>query len=100
MEEFDRLANRIDLEEIEDQQISRYVHRLQVSIRDQVSLQTLYTLNGAVTQSKKIEYQHLKEGSKFSNHNLKSSNSPANKGKQPMFTPWSQPVVRENSGVN
>ena len=87
MEEFDRLANRNDLEDTEDQQISRYVHGLRVSIRDQVSLQTLYTLNGAVTLSKKIEYQHLKEGLKFSNHNLKSSNSTVNKGKQPMFTP-------------
>ena len=56
MEEFDRLANRNDLEEIEDQRISRFVHWLRVSIRDQVSLQTLYTLNDAITLSKKIEY--------------------------------------------
>ena len=56
MEEFDRLANRSDLEETEDQRISRFVHELRVSIRDQVSLQTLYTLNEAVTLSKKIEY--------------------------------------------
>ena len=34
MEEFDRLANRNDLEEIEDQRISRFLHGLQVSIRD------------------------------------------------------------------
>ena len=32
MEEFDRLANRNDLEETKDQQISRFVHGLQVSI--------------------------------------------------------------------
>ena len=56
MEKFDRLANRNDLEETEDQRISRFVHGLQVSIQDQVSLQTLYTLNKAVTLSKKIEY--------------------------------------------
>ena len=56
MEEFGRLANCNDLEETEDQQISRFVHRLRVSIRDQVSLQTLYTLNEVVTLSKKIEY--------------------------------------------
>ena len=86
MEEFDRLANRNDLEEIEDQRISRFVHWLRVSIRDQVSLQTLYTLNDAITLSKKIEYQHLKAGSKLSNHSSKSSNSTANKGKQPIFT--------------
>ena len=48
MKEFDRLANRSDLEETEDQQISRFVHKLQVSIRDQVFLQTLYTLNEVV----------------------------------------------------
>ena len=81
MEEFDRLANRNDFEEIEDQRISRFVHGLQVSIRDQVSLQTLYTLNEAVTLSKKIEHQHHKGGSKFSNSSLESSNSTANKGK-------------------
>ena len=33
MEGFDRLANRNDLEEIEDQWISRFVHGLRVSIR-------------------------------------------------------------------
>ena len=32
MEEFDRLANRNDLEETKDQQISRFVHGLRVSI--------------------------------------------------------------------
>ena len=100
MEEFDRLANRNDLEETKDQRISRFVHGLRVSIRDQVSLQTLYTLNEVVTLSKKIEYQHLKAGSKFSNHNSEPSSSTINKGKQPMFTPRSQPVARENSGVN
>ena len=56
MEEFDRLANPNDLEETKDQWISRFVHRLRFSILDQVSLQTLYTLNEAVTLSKKIEY--------------------------------------------
>ena len=81
MEEFDRLANHNDLEETEDQQISRFVHGLRVSIRDQVSLQTLYTLNETVTLSKKIEFQHLKIGLKFSNHNSESSGSTANKGK-------------------
>ena len=81
MEEFDRLANRNDLEETEDQQISSFVHGLRVSIRDQVSLQTLYTLNEVVTLSKKIEYQHLRAGSKFSNRNSEPSNSTANKGK-------------------
>ena len=100
MEGFDRLANRNNLEETKDQHISRFVHGLRVSIWDQVSLQTLYTLNEVVTLSKKIEYQHLRAGSKFSNRNLESSNSTANKGKQPMFTPRSQPMVRENSGVN
>ena len=94
MEEFDRLANRNDLEETEDQRISRFVHGLRVSIRDQVSLQTPYTLNEAVTLSKKIEYQYLRAGSKFSNRgskssnrSSKSSNSTTNKGKQSMFTP-------------
>ena len=100
MEEFDRLANRNDLEETEDQRISRFVHGLRVSIWDQVSLQTLYTLNEAVTLSKKIEYQHLRAGSKFSNRNSKPSSSTANKGKQPMFTPQSQPVAKKSSGVN
>ena len=56
MEEFDRLANCNDLEETKDQRISRFVHGLRVSIRNQVSLQTQYTLNEAVTLSKKIEY--------------------------------------------
>ena len=73
---------------------------MRVFIQDQVSLQTLYTLNEAVTLSKKIEYQHFRAGSKFSNRNSKPSSSTANKGKQPMFTPRSQPVARENSGVN
>ena len=100
MEEFDRLVNHNDLEETEDQQISRFVHGLRVSIQDQVSLQTLYTLNEAVTLSKKIEYQHLRASSKFSNRNSEPSSSTANKGKQPMFTPRSQPMARENSGVN
>ena len=81
MEEFDRLANRNDLEETEDQWISKFVHGLRVSIRDRVSLQTLYTLNEAVTLSKKIEYQHLKADSKFSNRNSESSGSTVNKGK-------------------
>ena len=44
MEEFDRLTNCNDLEKTEDQRISRFVHGLRVSIRDQVSLQTLYIL--------------------------------------------------------
>ena len=56
MEKFDKLANRNDLEETKDQRISRFVHGLRVSIRNQVSLQTQYTLNEAVTLSKKIEY--------------------------------------------
>ena len=86
--------------ETKDQRISRFVHGLRVSIRDQVSLQTLYTLNEAITLSKKIEYQHLRAGSKFSNRNSEPSSSTANKGKQPMFTPRSQLVARENSGVN
>ena len=73
---------------------------MRVSIRDQVSLQTLYTLNKAVTLAKKIEYQHLRAGSKFSNRNSEPFSSIANKGKQPMFTPRSQPMARENSGVN
>ena len=81
MEEFDRLANRNDLEETKDERISRFVHGLQVSIKDQVSLQTLYTLNEAVTLSKKIEYQHLRASSKFSNHNSEPSSSTINKGK-------------------
>jgi len=81
MKEFDRLANRNDLKEIEDQRISRFVHWLRVSIRDQVSLHTLYTLNDAVTLSKKIEYQYLKAGSKLSNLSSESSNSITNKGK-------------------
>ena len=84
------MANRNDLEETKDQRISRFVHGLRVSIRDQVSLQTLYTLNEDVTLSKKIEYQHIKAGSKFSNRNSESFSSTANKGKQPMFTPRSQ----------
>ena len=100
MEEFDKLANRNNLEATEDQRIFRFVHGLRVSIRDQVSLQTLYTLNEVVTLSKKIEYQHLRLGSKFSNRNSEPSSSTTNKGKQPMFTPRSQPVARENSGVN
>ena len=100
MEELDRLANHNDLEEIEDQWISKFVHGLRASIYNQVSLQTLYTLNEVVTLSKKIEYQHLREGSKFSNRSLDSSSSTANKSKQPMFTPQSQPMVRENSGIN
>ena len=100
MEEFDRLANHNDLEETEDQRISRFVHGLRVSIRDQVSLQTLYTLNEVVTLSKKIEFQHFRASSKFSSRNSKPSSSTANKGKQPTFTPQSQPVARENSGVN
>ena len=100
MEEFDRLANCNDLEETKDQLISKFVHGLRVSIRNQVSLQTQYTLNEAVTLSKKIEYQHLRAGSNFSNHNSQPSSSTTNKGKQSMFTPRSQPVVRENSGVN
>ena len=56
VEEFDRLANRNDLEETKDQRISRFVHGLRVSIRNQVVLQTQYTLNEAITLSKKIEY--------------------------------------------
>ena len=56
MEKFDKLANCNDLKETEDQWISRFVHGLRVFVRDQVSLQTLYTLNEAVTLSKKIEY--------------------------------------------
>ena len=63
-------------------------------------MQTLYTLNEVVTLFKKIEYQHLRAGSKFSNRNSKPSSSTANKGKQPMFTSQSQPVAGENSGVN
>ena len=59
------MANRNDLEKIEDQ----------------VSLQTLYTLIEVVTLSKKIEYQHLKAGLKFSNHNSEPSSSIANKGR-------------------
>ena len=94
------MANRNDLEETEDQRISKFVHGLRVSIRDQVSIQTLYTLNEAVTLSKKIEYQHLRAGLKFSNRNSEPSSSTANKGKQPVFTPRSQPVARENNGVN
>ena len=94
------MVNCNDLEETEDQRISRFVHGLRVSIQDQVSLQTLYTLNKAVTLSKKIEYQHLRAGSNFSNRNSKPFSSTANKGKQPMFTPRSQPMARENSGVN
>ena len=81
MEKFDKLANRNDLEETKDQRISRFVHGLRVFIRDQVSLQTLYTLNEAITLSKKIEYQHLRAGTKFSNRSLKSSSFTANKGK-------------------
>ena len=38
IEGFDKLANCNDLEETEDQRISRFVQRLRVSIRDQVSL--------------------------------------------------------------
>ena len=57
-------------------------------------------MNEAVTLTKKIEYQHLRAGSKFSIRNLEPSSSTANKSKQPMFTPRSQPVARENSGVN
>ena len=87
MDEFDRLANRSDLEEIEDQGISKFVHGLRVSIRDQVSLQTLYTLNEVVTLSKKIAYQHLRPGLKFSIRSSKSSSFTANKGKQHMFMP-------------
>ena len=87
MEDFDWLKNHNDLEETEDQQISRFVHGLRVSIRDQVSLQTLYSLNKVVTLVKKIEYQHLRTCSKFSNCISKSSSSTTNKGKQPMFTP-------------
>ena len=87
MDEFDRLANCSDLEEIEDQGISKFVHGLRVSIRDQVSLQTLYTLNEVVTLSKKIEYQHLRLGLKFSIRSSKSSSFTANKGKQHMFMP-------------
>ena len=47
MEDFEQLKNCNDLEETEDQQISRFVHGLWVSIQYQVSLQTLYTLNEA-----------------------------------------------------
>ena len=60
MKEFDRLVNHNELGETKDQRISKFVHGLQVSIRDKVSLQTLYTLNKAVTLSKKTEYQHLR----------------------------------------
>ena len=82
------------------QRVSRFVHGLWVSIGDQVSLKTLYTLNEATNLSKKIEYQHLKVGLKFSNRSSESSSCTANKGKQPMFTPRSKLVVRENSDVN
>lgn len=75
------LVNRNDLEETEDQRISKVAHGLRVAIRDKVSSQIIYTANEARPLSKKIEYLHLKAGSKFSNRGSELSNSIANKGK-------------------
>ena len=68
-EEFYRLSARNNLPESEDQQIARFVNGLRVAIRDQVSLQTLYSLNEAVTLAKKVESQQNRTNtrSQFSN---------------------------------
>ncbi|GFZ03662.1 hypothetical protein Acr_16g0002860 [Actinidia rufa] len=72
----------------EDQQIARFVNGLRVAIRDQVSLQTLYSLNEAVTLAKKVESQQNRT-------NTRSQFS--NKGKQPVPSPQSQPVTNSGS---
>ncbi|GFZ18991.1 hypothetical protein Acr_27g0007300 [Actinidia rufa] len=68
-EEFYRLSARNNLPESEDQQIARFVNGLRVAIRDQVSLQTMYSLNEAVTLAKKVESQQNRTNtrSQFSN---------------------------------
>ncbi|GFZ08580.1 hypothetical protein Acr_20g0003880 [Actinidia rufa] len=59
-----------------------------VTIRDQVSLHTLYSLNEAVTLAKKVESQQNRT-------NTRSQFS--NKGKQPVPSPQSQPVTNSGS---
>ncbi|GFZ12948.1 hypothetical protein Acr_23g0013330 [Actinidia rufa] len=68
-EEFYRLSARNNLLKSEDQQIAGFVNGLRVAIRDQVSLQTLYSLNEAVTLAKKVESQQNQTNtrSQFSN---------------------------------
>ncbi|GFY85338.1 hypothetical protein Acr_04g0000760 [Actinidia rufa] len=87
-EEFYKLSARNNLPESEDQQIARFVNGLRVAIRDQVSLQTLYSLNEAVTLAKKVESQQNRT-------NTRSQFS--NRGKQPVPFPQSQPVTNSGS---
>ncbi|GFZ14720.1 hypothetical protein Acr_24g0009100 [Actinidia rufa] len=85
---FYRLSARNNLPESEDQQIARFVNGLRVAIRDQVSLQTLYSLNEAVTLAKKVESQQNRT-------NIRSQFS--NRGKQPVPSPQSQLVTNSGS---
>ncbi|GFY91567.1 hypothetical protein Acr_07g0017630 [Actinidia rufa] len=87
-EEFYRLSARNNLPESEDQQIARFVNGMRVAIRDQVSLQTLYSLNEAVTLAKKVESQQNRT-------NTRSQFS--NRGKQPIPSPQSQPMTNSGS---
>ncbi|GFZ02560.1 hypothetical protein Acr_15g0011680 [Actinidia rufa] len=88
-EEFYRLSARNNLPESEDQQqIARFVNGLRVAIRDQVSLQTLYSLNEAVTLARKVESQQNRT-------NTRSQFS--NRGKPPVPSPQSQPVTNSGS---
>ena len=64
MKEFDRLANRNNLVDLEDQQIARFVNGLIVGIWDQVSLQTLYVLSEDVTLAKKVEFPQSRSNMK------------------------------------
>ncbi|XP_057509150.1 uncharacterized protein LOC130791839 [Actinidia eriantha] len=87
-EEFYRLSARNNLPESEDQQIARFVNGLRVAIRDQVSLQTLYSLNEAVMLAKKVKSQQNRT-------NTRSQFS--NREKQPVPSPQSQPVTNSGS---
>ncbi|GFS34365.1 hypothetical protein Acr_00g0033580 [Actinidia rufa] len=88
MEEFYRLSARNNLPESEDQQIAKFVNGLRVAIRDQVFLQTLYSLNEAMTLAKKVESQQNQT-------NTRSQFS--NREKQLVPSPQSQPVTNSGS---
>jgi len=98
VEEFHRLSSRNNLSESDAQQVSRFVGGLRLTIQDQVSMQTIYSLTKAINLATKAEAQLERAKSIAGTRSSFDPNRVAiDKGKFPAFQP---PPINTSKGPN
>ena len=88
IEEFHRLSSRNNLLETYAQEVRRFVGGLRLTIRDRVSMQTIYSLNEAINLATKAEAQlDRSRANVVMRNSFDPTRAIIDKGKSPMNQP-------------